>query len=248
MIIDSENIGNSTTELWMTELNAWADAFGIPKDTMPQKDIELLAKEKLWLDSIPITNLYLPLAKEYCLSEFAFFLIDDDWEEQPLIDLKNTVGASFLFGLQTTSKRIDKLDVIDGTIICQPDEVKQVMNLFEVLSNRNGNLVPTNFDDLKKALQFTRPAHFIQTTIIDTDRLDRAERAINIILNQIPKGIILDSLILRVETDVDVSLEEYLVISSAIEDRITEGTSHWYGSGVADEANCLRIEAVYMVD
>lgn len=175
-----------------------------------------IKETKTWLDSIPITNLYLPLAKEYCLSEFAFFLIDDDWEEQSLIDLKNTAGASFLFGLQTTRKRIDKLDVIDGIIVCQPDEVKQVMSLFEVPSNRNGNLVPTEFNDLKKALQFTRPAHFIQATIIGTDRLDRAERAISQTLNQIHKNINVEGLILIVKTDGDVSLEEYLVISSAI--------------------------------
>lgn len=175
-----------------------------------------IKETKTWLDSIPITNLYLPLAKEYCLSEFAFFLIDDDWEEQSLIDLKNTAGASFLFGLQTTRKRIDKLDVIDGIIVCQPDEVKQVMSLFEVPSNRNGNLVPTEFNDLKKALQFTRPAHFIQATIIGTDRLDRAERAISQTLNQIHKNINVEGLILIVKTVGDVSLEEYLVISSAI--------------------------------
>lgn len=207
-----------------------------------------ITETKAWLDSLPITNLYLPLAKEYCLSEFAFFLIDDDWDEQSLIDLKNTAGASFLFGLQTTRKRIDKLDVIDGIIVCQPDEVKQVMNLFEVPSNRNGNLVPTDFNDLKKALQFTRPAHFIQATIIGTDRLNRAERAINQILNQIPKDINVEGLILRVKTDGDVSLEEYLIISSAIEDRVSEDISLWYGSGVADQANCLSIEAVYMVE
>ena len=175
-----------------------------------------ITETKAWLDSLPITNLYLPLAKEYCLSEFAFFLIDDDWEEQSLIDLKDTAGASFLFGLQTTSKRIDKFDVIDGTIICQPDEVKQVINLFEVPSNRNGNLVPTDFDDLKKALQFTKPAHFIQATIIGADRLDRAERAISQTLNQIHKNINVEGLILIVKTVGDVSLEEYLVISSAI--------------------------------
>ena len=186
-----------------------------------------ITETKAWLDSLPITNLYLPLAKEYCLSEFAFFLIDDDWDEQSLIDLKNTAGASFLFGLQTTRKRIDKLDVIDGIIVCQPDEVKQVMNLFEVPSNRNGNLAPTDFNDLKKALQFTRPAHFIQATIIGTDRLDRAERAINQILNQIPKDINVEGLILRVKTDGDVSLEEYLIISSAIEDRVSEDISLW---------------------
>lgn len=182
------------------------------------------------------------------MSEFAFFLIDDDWEEQTLIDLKNTAGASFLFGLQTTSKRIDKLDVIDGIIVCQPDEVKQVMNVFEVPSNRYGNLVPTDFDDLKKALQFTRPAHFIQATIIGADRLDQAEKAINQILNQIPKDINVESLILIVKTDGDVMLEEYFIISNAIEDKVTEDISLWYGNGVADETDCLCIEAVYMVE
>ena len=207
-----------------------------------------ITNTEIWLDSIPITNLYLPLAKEYCLSEFAFFLIDDDWDEQSLIDLKDTTGASFLFGLQTTSKRMDKLDVIDGIIVCQPDEVQQVMEVFEVTSNRRGNLLTTDFNDLENALQFTKPAQFIQTTIIGTNRLDRAERAINQILEQIPKDINVDVLILKVKTDGDVSLEEYLVISSAIEDRVSEDISLWYGNEVADEADCLCIEAVYMVE
>lgn len=203
---------------------------------------------EIWLDSIPITNLYLPLAKEYGLSEFTFFLIDDDWDEQSLINLKNTTGASFLFGLQTTRKRIDKLDVIDGIIVCQPDEAQKVMKVFEVASNRRGKLLTTDFNDLKKALQFTRPAHFIQATIIGTDRLNRAEKAINQILNQIPEDINVDVLILRIKTDGDVSLEEYFIISSAIEDRVSEDISLWYGNVVADEPNYLCIEAVYMVE
>lgn len=200
------------------------------------------------MDSTPITNLYLSLAKEYGLAEFAFFLVDDDWDEQSLIDLKNTTGASFLFGLQTARKRINKLDVIDGIIICRPDESKQVMKVFEVTFNRRGNLLTTDFNDFKKALQFTRPAHFIQATIIGTDRLNRAEKAINQILNQIPKDINVDVLILRIKTDGDVSLEEYLIISSAIDDRVSEDVSLWYGNGVADEPNYLCIEAVYMVE
>ena len=200
----------------------------------------------IWLDIIPITNLYMPLEKEYCLSEFAFFLIDDDWEEQSLIDLKNTAGASFLFGLQTTSKCIDKFDVIDGVIVCQPNEVQQVMKVLEITSNRGSSLPRTGFNDLKNMLQFTKPAQFIQTTAIGTDRLNRAERAINQILNQIPKDI--NVLILRIKTDSDVSLEEYFVISSAIEERVIEDISLWYGNGVADEADYLCIEAVYMVE
>ena len=205
-----------------------------------------ITETKAWLDSLPITNLYLPLAKEYCLSEFAFFLIDDDWDEQSLIDLKDTTGASFLFGLQTTSKRIDKLDVIDSVIVCQPDEVQQVMKVFEVTSNRSGNLLTTDFNDLKKALQFTKPAHFIQATAMSANPLDRAEKAINKVLSQIPQDINIDFLILRVKTDSDISLEEYIVISSAFENRITDDTSMWYGSDIIDTPDCCWIEAIYI--
>lgn len=202
-----------------------------------------------WLDSIPITNLYMSSIKNFCLSEFAFFLVDEDWEEQSLIDLKNSTGASFLFGLQTTSKDINKLDVIDGIIVCQSDEIQHVMKLFEVTSNRRYNLLATDFNDLKKALRFTRPAHFIQATIMGKNRLNQVQRAINKILNQIPKDTEVDGLILKVKTDDYLSLEEYYVISSAIEERvITEDISLWYDNEVADEPNCLCIEVVYMVD
>ena len=136
--------------------------------------------------------------------------------------------------MQTTSKRIDKLDVIDGIVVCQPDEVQQVMKVFEIPSNRYDNLVPTDFNDLKKALQFTRPAQFIQATI----------RAINQILNQIPKDINVNVPILRIKTDSDVSLKEYFVVSSAIEERVSEDISLWYGNGITDESNYLCIEAV----
>lgn len=203
----------------------------------------------IWLDGIPITHLYLPSMKNYCLSEFAFFLIDDDWDVESLTNLKHETGASFLFGLQNTSKGINKLDVIDGIIACQSDEIQQVIKLFEVTSNRRDNLLITDFNDLKKALQFIRPAHFIQATIMGKNRLNQVERAINQILNQIPKDTKVDSLILRVKTDDYLSLEEYYVISSAIEERvITEDISLWYDNEVADEPNCLCIEVVYMVD
>lgn len=64
------------------------------------------------------------------------------------------------------------------------------------------------------------------------------------ILNQIPKDINVDVLILRIKTDSDVSLEECFVISSAIEERVSEDINIQYGNGITDESNYLCIEAV----
>lgn len=63
---------------------------------------------------------------EYDLSRYGFFLVNDDWEENELIDLKQKTVPEFLFGLQTTEKTIKQFDVVDGIIICQPDEIQRI--------------------------------------------------------------------------------------------------------------------------
>ena len=201
-----------------------------------------------WLHDIPITNLYMSSMKDHALSEFAFFLIDDDWDIQSLTNLKHKTGATFLFGLQTTSKRVNKLDVVDGIIVCKPDEVKRVMKVFEVMSNRQDSLVSTDFDVIKQALQFREPAKFIQATAMGTDKLDRAKIAINQLLSQIPQSALVDVVILRVKTESDLSIEEYSIISAAVENRVTEDISIWYDTSSMDVPECLRVEAIYMVE
>ena len=200
-----------------------------------------------WLHDIPITNLYISSMKDYALSEFAFFLIDDNWDIESLTNLKYKAGAAFLFGLQTTSKRVNKLDVVDGIIVCKPNEVKQVIEMFEVMSNRQESLVTTDFDVIKQALQFREPAQFIQATATGGNKLDRAKIAINQLISQIPQSAIVDVVILRVKTESDLSIEEYSIVSAAVEERVTDDISIWYDISVIDTHEQCEIEAIYIV-
>ena len=183
--------------------------------------------------------------KDYALSEFAFFLIDDNWDIESLTNLKYKAGAVFLFGLQTTSKRVNKLDVVDGIIVCKPNEVKQVIKMFEVMSNRQESLITTDFDVIKQALQFREPAQFIQATATGGDKLDRAKIAINQLVSQIPQSTIVDTVILRVKTESDLSIEEYSIVSAAVEERVTDDISIWYDISVIDTHEQCEIEAIY---
>ena len=202
---------------------------------------------ELWLDSIPITKLYTPSMKNYCLCEFAFFLIDDDWNVQSLTNLKHKTGAAFLLGLQTTSKRVDKIDVVDGIIICKPHEVTNVMKVSEVMSNREDSSITMDFDVTRQAIQFTKPAQFIHSTIIGKDRLDRTERAIDQIFDQIPQDISIDVMIISVKTDGNISMEEYSIIEAAIDKRVNGDMSIWYcTTSIIDVPECCWIEAIYM--
>lgn len=106
MALNSGNTSNAPTEPWMTELSAWAEAFDISTNISTQNKSHLLVKdnldkEKRWLDNIPISTLYKPETDKNNLTEFAFFIVSDDWDEQSLIRLKDNMGASLLLGLQT---------------------------------------------------------------------------------------------------------------------------------------------------
>ena len=253
MALNSQNTSNAPIEPWMTELSAWADVFDISIDTLSQDKGELLAEEKLnkekrWLDSIPITTLYASETDNYGLTEFAFFIISDSWKEPSLISLKNKTGASLLFGLQTTNHCISSFEVIDSVIRCKPDEVQQVIKVFEVLSNRRGNLIDIDFNDVKTALKPTQPAQFIQATTMGTDRLDRTRQAIAKALKQIPENTNINTLILSVKSNDDLSLEDFSIIDTAVDNRVTEDTNIWYGTGSIDEPNCCQIEVVYWIE
>lgn len=100
-------------------------------DQLPIGIIERYRNNELWIKNIAFTKLYTPQMSEYDLSRYGFFLISDNWDEKALIDLRFKTAPEFLLGLQTTEKTIKQFDVVDGIIICQPNEVQQVMNMFE---------------------------------------------------------------------------------------------------------------------
>lgn len=215
---------------------------------LPISIIEKYRDEELWLYGLPITALYTTLAEDYCLSEFGFFLMDNDWDEQSLLNLKYKTGAHFLFGLQTTDQCIDKIDVIDGIIVCESDEVQQVMKVSEAILSARGRMVAMDYGDIRRALQFTKPAHFIQACALGIDKLDRAERAGNQLINQIPKDISIKNLIIRIKSNCDLSLDEMVIISTAVENRVIEDKEVWYDIEVIDKPECCWIEAIYMIE
>ena len=132
---------------------------------------------------------------EYELSKFGFFLTSDNWDEKALIDLKFNAASVFLLGLQTTEKTIKQFDVVDGVVICRPDEVQRVINMFETIFNEFAGICVT---DIEKVLSFARPAKFIQANVMG---MFKSEQVLSQIIDQIPEEITLKSLMFQVESN-----------------------------------------------
>jgi len=212
---------------------------------LPISIIKRYRDKELWLYGLPITALYTTLAEDYCLSEFGFFLIDDDWDERSLLDLKYKTGAYFLFGLQTTDKRIDKFNVIDGIIICESDEVQHVMTVFESILSKRG-IVAVDIGDVKRSCGAEKPAQFIQARASSTPDANQEINAANYLCNQIPNGLRIKYMMLDIEIDRELSLDEMLNITTVIENRATDNAEVFYGLKYADNPEYCWMGAIYV--
>jgi Leucine-rich repeat (LRR) protein len=213
---------------------------------LPNAVIERYRNNELWIKNISFTKLYTPKISEYDLSAFGFFLVNDDWDASELIDLKQKTVPEFLFGLQTTEKTIKQFDVVDGIIICKPDEVQQIMKVFETafcLESIGVNYVGIPYDDLRDTLSFKRPAKFIQSSAVSMSELDIA---LSQIVSQISKEISIKSFIFKFEGNRYPSFEEWDKITVPIEDKILDEKNLFFNAEITDELDQCWIGAIYV--
>ncbi|MGP5437404.1 leucine-rich repeat domain-containing protein [Psychrobacter alimentarius] len=198
----------------------------------------------LYIERMAFTTLYTPQAANYGLSEVGFVVIEDGWEQQSLLDLKQQVGCA-LVALQTTDKCVDRFEVIDCIIICKSDEVEQVMTVFEsVLSARKH--IGIDFNDIRRCCGAEKPAKFIQTTVTDVSDSERLESTVNHLLNQIPKNINIEDIMLDIASDHKLSLNEMVAVNTAVESRTADDSEIFYGSRVIGKLNHCWMGAIYV--
>ena len=210
-------------------------------DQLPIGVIERYRRRELGIVNISSTKLYTPQMSKYELSNFGFFLTSDNWDEKALIDLKFNAASVFLLGLQTTEKTIKQFDVVDGIIICQPDEVQQVMKMFETTFNEFMGNDPT---DIKKALSFSKPAKFIQANALE---MSKSDQVFSQIIDQIPKDITIKDMMFKTESNRHFTFDEFEVISDTIDNMGVEDEHIFYNAEVVDKPEHCWMGMIYMV-
>lgn len=209
-----------------------------------KNDINEEHNDELQIEPIPLATLYRPQSDSYLLSEVGFIVIEDGWNEQSLLALKQQVGCA-LFALQTTDKQIDRFEVIDGIIICKVDEVEQVISVFEsVLSDRDK--VGIDVNDIKRSCGAERTAKFIQARVTGVTDSGQVNHAVNHLLNQIPEGLNTQYMMLDIESDHKLSLDGFFSITTAVESRISDDSEVFYGNRMIDKPDHCWMGAIYV--
>ena len=210
-------------------------------DQLPIGVIERYRRRELGIVNISSTKLYTPQMSKYELSNFGFFLTSDNWDEKALIDLKFKAASEFLLGLQTTEKTIKQFDVVDGVVMCRPDEVQRVINMFETVFNEFAGICVA---DIEKALSFARPAKFIQANVVG---MFKSEQVLSQIIDQVPEEITVKSVMFQVESNRSFAVDALKIISHTIDNMAEEDEHIFYNAEVIDKPEHCWMGMIYMV-
>ena len=208
-------------------------------DQLPIGVIERYRRRELGIVNISSTKLYTPQMSEYELSNFGFFLTSDNWDEKALIDLKFNAASVFLLGLQTTEKTIEQFDVVDGVVICKPDEVQRVMNMFETIFNEFAGICVA---DIEEVLSFARPAKFIQASALE---MSKSDQVLSQIIDQIPEEITVKSVMFQVESNRSFTVDELQIMADTIEKMDMKDEHIFYNAEVVDKPKHCWMGMIY---
>ncbi len=194
-------------------------------------------------NDIACTALYKPNMDCFSPSIIACFLISDVWDEEALIELKEKSEAWFLVGLQIDDSEFKRLDIIEGVIRCQPNEVDKVIRVLDV--NSASTIIGIDVVDIKSLFEYGNSFQFIQASATGESISKSVKAATQQLVSQFIKARHAKRLLVTIESIESPSLEVFSYISEAVEALLSNDAYIYYSSRITDEPDCFCLKALY---
>ena len=199
--------------------------------------------DESYIDDTPNAFLYQRIMDRYPKSVIGCFIISEDWDEQALLELKEKSEAWFLVGLHINDKDFDRLDIIEGIVRCQPEDVSQVVKLLNISPR---GLIGIDVIDIKSLFKREKLYKFIQIHITDGFETDMAKKAASELVGQFPKNLNIKGLLLGMESSESPSLDTTSYIVACIEKNVMADELYtYYCTSISNEPESFRLRAMY---
>ena len=201
--------------------------------------------DKSKIDDIPCVALYRPNKGHYSPSVIACFMINDGWNEQALLALKEKSEADILVGLQTDDQDYERLDIIEGIIRCQPDEVNDVIALLDVKSA--STIIGIDVADVISLFECGYSFQFVQASATGEHESDMIKTATYNLIGLLTNARNTNGVLVGMQSVRSLSLEAFTYISDAIEGLLSNDGAFIYfsSSSMTDEPDCFCLKAIY---
>lgn len=195
-------------------------------------------------DDIPSAVLYRQTMDYYPKSVIGCFIISDAWDEEALIELKEKSEACFLVGLQIDDYDFERLDIMEGVVRCQPDEVNEVIRVLDVKSA--STFIGIDVVDIKSLFECGSLFQFIQVSAKGESETDLIKVTTHNLVDQLSTARNTKALFIGMESVQSLPLEAFAYISEAVESLLSnDDASIYYRSSVTNEPNSFHLKAIY---
>ena len=197
-----------------------------------------------YIDDTPSAVLYRQTMDYYPKSAIGCFIISDAWDEEALIGLKEKSGAWFLVGLQIDDYDFERLDIMEGVVRCQPDEVDNVIRILDV--NSASTIIGIDVVDIKSLFEYGNSFQFIQASATGESISKSVKAATQQLVSQLIKARHAKRLLVTIESIESPSLDTLSYITEAIKNSLSINDEFiYYSSRITDEPDCFCLKALY---
>ena len=197
-----------------------------------------------YIDDTPSAVLYRQTMDYYPKSAIGCFIISDAWDEEALIELKEKSEAWFLVGLQIDDSEFKRLDIIEGVIRCQPNEVDNVIRILDV--NSASTIIGIDVVDIKSLFEYGNSFQFIQASATGESISKSVKAATQQLVSQLIKARHAKRLLVTIESIESPSLDTLSYITEAIKNSLSINDEFiYYSSRITDEPDCFCLKALY---
>lgn len=199
------------------------------------------------IDDTPCAALYRSNTECFPPAIIGCFVMNDEWSEQALFELKQKVKADILVGLQTDDYNYESLDIIEAVIKCQPNEVNDVVELLDVASA--STIIGIDMADVIDLLECGNSFQFVHSSATGEAELDMVKTATYQLIGQLEKACDTKGVLIGMESEQSLPIEAFAYIGDAVEGLLSNtGESIYYRSSMTDEPNSFQLKAIYVED
>ncbi|MEN2751241.1 hypothetical protein AAIR29_06290 [Psychrobacter sp. FBL11] len=200
--------------------------------------------DKSKIDDIPCVALYRPNKDHYSPSVIACFIVSDDWGKQALLELKEKAEADILVGLQTDDHKYESLDIVEGVIRCQPDEVNDVIELLDVRSA--STMIGIDVADVISLFECGNSFQFVQASATGESEFHMIKTATYKLIGLLTNAHNTKGALVGMQSVQSLPLESMTYVTEAVEELLYgDKASIYYSSSSTDELNTFGLKAIY---
>ncbi|MCC3308261.1 hypothetical protein [Psychrobacter sanguinis] len=183
---------------------------------------------------------------------FACVIINEQWNEKSLLDLKDKTGSVSLIGIlndsgqgDTNNTYLGALNTVDGVVKCQPDEVQAFVELLESKPS-NGLLVLDAFD-IKLLFEKEGIFEFAQVhpIKIESTREETLKIVVEKIIEKLSQPAYFSSILIDFNAQ-DVLIEDLGYICETIESTLSiDDPNLFYQATHANKPDYMGFRVIY---